>query len=475
MKKKIIAGVLAVLLIGGGVPYYNYFTQNTAIVASAITIPESNISFTDLGDSIQINCLKYNSDCPAEVILPSTINEKPVTVIGNGNTIFNQWVDSRRYDSHEYVKKIIIPNTVKTINDNAFDTCYNVTEIEIPSSVTTIGNYAFKSCASLLSAEIPDNGGDLTIGDGAFIGCSKIVNFTFPDRVTSVGRGCFAGCTSLASIILSKNMKTLQNLLNSTAITSVNTSGKEINYGAEVGFFEKCYSLKSIEIPDSVQNMDDKTFKDCNALSKITLGAGIEALGAINLESTTLQSVNISEENLAYSSIDGVLFDNTKKRLIRYPVDYYAVKYYIPDTVNEVDKNAFSESKYLNYLIFPENVSVIPQGLFNNCKSLKKIKILNKECEIKADIPENVEIVGYTGSTTEKYARQMGYTFIDIESGTESLDTLVGDVNADGMIDAVDATFILSYYAYTSTHENTSVSIFEYINNNKSTNTDTIN
>ncbi|MDE6679535.1 MAG: leucine-rich repeat protein, partial [Ruminococcus sp.] len=346
----------------------------------------------------------------------------------------------------------------------AFNSCYNAESIEIPSSVTSIGDYAFKGCASLLSLSIPTSGDSLTIGDGAFIGCSKLTRVNLPNRITSMGGGCFTGCSNLTNITLPDSINTLQTLSVSNSITAYDANGKSVDYGAEVGFFEKCSKLSSIVIPNSVQNMDEKTFKGCYSLSEITIGAGIEALGAINLESTALKKINVSEENPVYSSNDNILFDKSMQRLIRYPVNCGIVKYIVPSIVTEVDKNAFAGSKNLTYIVFPESVSVIPQGLFDNCSSLKKIMILNNECKIDAEISPDIEIAGYKGSTAEKHATQMGYTFIDVEAKNEPVPPFKeGDVNKDGLIDAVDASCILSYYAYLSTGGDSSVSIYEYI------------
>lgn len=464
MNKKIIAGVLAVLLVGGGIPCCNYFTQPKSIIANAetIVIPVDNINYTPFDEYVQINYLDFSGHCPEEVEFPSKIEGKPVEVIGNGGKVF----DSGWYESD--VKKIKIPNTVKTISANAFSRCYNATSIEIPSSVTTIEDYAFKGCASMLSVSIPASGDNLTIGDGAFIGCSKLTRVNLPDRITSMGGGCFTGCSNLTNIILPNGITNLKTLSSADSITATNASGNSVDYGAEVGFFEKCSNLGSIIIPDSVQNIDKKTFKGCDSLSEITIGAGIESLGAVDLASTILKKINVSEENPVYSSQDGILFDKSMTRLIRYTVSCETVKYIIPSTVTEVDKNAFAGSKNLTYIVFPESVSVIPQGVFDNCGSLKKIMILNKECRIDAEISPDIEIAGYKGSTSEKHATQMGYTFIDIEASNEPVPTpgneyQEGDVNRDGLVNANDTSGILAYYAYLSTGGDASVSIYEYI------------
>ncbi|MBO5163200.1 MAG: leucine-rich repeat protein [Ruminococcus sp.] len=474
MNKKIIAGVLAVLLVGGGIPCCNYFTQPTAIVANAETtvIPVDKIYYTEFDEYVQINYLAYwHNECPEEIEFPSTINGKPVEVIGDGGQVFYRRSDSS-YDSLEYVKKIKIPNTVKTIGENAFSGCRYAVSIEMPSSVTSIGDYAFKGCSSMLSISIPTSGDNLTIEDGAFIGCSKLTRVNLPDRITSMGGGCFTGCSNLANIILPNGITNMKTLSSSESISTANSNGGSVDYGAEIGFFEKCPNLTNIVIPDSVQNMDERTFKGCDSLAEITIGAGIESLGAIDLTSTALKKINVSEENPVYGSKDGILFDKAMKRLIRFPVSCETVKYVIPSTVTNIDKNAFAGSKNLSYIVFPESVSVIPQGLFDNCSSLKKIMILNKECKIEAEISPDIEIAGYKNSTADKHASQMGYTFIDIEAENEpvpptSTSFTEGDINRDGTIDSSDASAILMYYAYLSTGGDSSVSLYEFISSGK--------
>ena len=52
-------------------------------------------------------------------------------------------------------KYIIIPNSVKSIEYNAFNNCTSLTSITIPNSVISIGAYAFWNCISLTSITIP--------------------------------------------------------------------------------------------------------------------------------------------------------------------------------------------------------------------------------------------------------------------------------------------------------------------------------
>ena len=64
--------------------------------------------------------------------------------------------------------------------------------------VTSIGNDAFKGYKSLTSITIPDS--VTSIGDRAFEGCTSLTSITIPDSVTSIEEAAFAGCRSLSSV-----------------------------------------------------------------------------------------------------------------------------------------------------------------------------------------------------------------------------------------------------------------------------------
>ena len=50
-----------------------------------------------------------------------------------------------------------IPDTVITIGNNAFDSCYELTAINIPESTIEIGEEAFANCGGIKEIKIPEN------------------------------------------------------------------------------------------------------------------------------------------------------------------------------------------------------------------------------------------------------------------------------------------------------------------------------
>ena len=67
--------------------------------------------------------------------------------------------------------KAVIPDTVKIIGEKAFADSL-VEEVVLPDSVTSIADCAFENCTSLTSTKIPDS--VTSIGENAFEGCASL-------------------------------------------------------------------------------------------------------------------------------------------------------------------------------------------------------------------------------------------------------------------------------------------------------------
>ena len=132
----------------------------------------------------------------------------------------------------------IIPDSVTTIEDEAFIECESLINIKLPNSVTSIGNYAFMECRYLTSINIPNS--VTSIREGTFNSCHSLTSINIPNSVTNIGDGAFINCISLICINIPYGVTNIGNRA-----------------------FVGCDSLTSINIPNSVTNIGSGAFYGC--------------------------------------------------------------------------------------------------------------------------------------------------------------------------------------------------------------------
>jgi len=111
-------------------------------------------------------------------------------------TAFNGSYSNPLYYAHhlylngEEIKDLVIPNSVTSIEDWAFNGCSSLTSVTIPNSVTSIGKWAFDYCSGLTSVTI---GNSVTsIGDNAFLYCRSLTSvISKMENPCSINSDCF--------------------------------------------------------------------------------------------------------------------------------------------------------------------------------------------------------------------------------------------------------------------------------------------
>lgn len=96
---------------------------------------------------------------------------------------------------------------VTQIDSRAFWNSDKMTSIVIPESVETIGNMAFNGCSSLKTINIPQK--VTKIGDGTFTGCKSLTSIMLPEKLTSIESYAFSDCSSLTSVTIPNNVASI--------------------------------------------------------------------------------------------------------------------------------------------------------------------------------------------------------------------------------------------------------------------------
>ena len=162
---------------------------------------ESELEFTKIDGGYALSGIGTCKD--TTVVIPATYKGEPVIEIQAARI----YVDAGEYgDMYEItgvfdganVTDVVIPDSVKVIDDYAFANCVTLKTVTIPASVKEIGYGAFMSCTGLQSIAIPE--GVETIREATFMYCENLQSITIPASVTSIDKNAFLGCDALETI-----------------------------------------------------------------------------------------------------------------------------------------------------------------------------------------------------------------------------------------------------------------------------------
>lgn len=176
---------------------------------------------------------------------------------------------------------------------------------------------------------IPGNLGITRIGEGVFSDNSVIITVSIPDSVNIISDYAFSGCINLASVTIGNNVKS-------------------------IGYRAFLYnSLTSVTIPSRVTSIDSQAFYYCEKLT----------------------TIEVDSRNIAYTSIDGILYDKWKQTLICYPAGKANKTFNIPVGVMFIGDYAFFSSSNLTSITIPDSIISIGKWAFSKCTSLNNITI----------------------------------------------------------------------------------------------------
>ncbi|MBR4269253.1 MAG: leucine-rich repeat domain-containing protein [Prevotella sp.] len=259
-------------------------------------------------------------------------------VVESGNTIYdsrnncNAIIETSSNMLISGCKNTIIPNSVKSIYDEAFVGCSGLISVSIPYGVTVIGRSAFGGCTSLASIIIPNSVN--SIGYAAFSGCTSLTSVRIPGSVKNIGNSAFNGCSELNDVY---NESMIPQGIWEETFTS--------------------YSTATLHVPVGTKELYQADYR-WMLFSKIVDDITIVYIDGICYEISG-DEATVVQGNEPYS--DNVVIPNTV---------VYDNKTY---DVTKIDDGAFKDSPNLVSVTIPESVTVIGEDAFSNCPNLVTI------------------------------------------------------------------------------------------------------
>lgn len=333
------------------------------------------------------------------------------------------------------------------------------TEIDVPETieglpVNRIGYRAFNSLDAT-RIDLPNN--LTTIDSQGIYGCRELTSMFVPAGVVSMAANAFLRCSGLEAIIVAPTnpeFSAFNGVLYNDSGTELiycpegKTGGLVVSDGvASIGdtAFQHSTLLTSIALPATVSNLDPETFLYCYALTEITVDDG----------------------NPNFSSLDGVLFNQDRTRLIKYPIGREVEHYTVPDGVAVLGNTSFSECQ-LTSLTLPDSLRIIESSALGSNRRLTSLVLpegletiessafLNSTLLESINIPASVTTIGpgtfrLSGNlvSIDVHPDNAAYTDLDGVLFDKSLGTLLAYPGAktgpytvpDGVIEIAENAF----------------------------------
>lgn len=218
----------------------------------------------------------YNCKNLRRIIIPSTvriIENNPFSNLPNvrlknnsPHFLFREGVLYNRpmttlfyYEISTESRDLVIPEGVSIIGRHSFYNCQTIESITIPRSVKIIGYNPFTGCSHLSlknhSPEYVYENGTLYNKDKTELVYHSIPNtserLVIPDTVKKIGRSALFGCLNLREVVIPEGVTTI-----------------------ERSAFANCSNLQQVSIPRSLESVREWAFMNCSKLNRIDLPEG---------------------------------------------------------------------------------------------------------------------------------------------------------------------------------------------------------
>ena len=263
-----------------------------------------------------------------------------------------------------------------------------VKRVIVGNGITRIGNCAFHGFTCLQDIELPD--GLLSIGSRVFRLCKQMKNISIPNSVKEIGQTSFDGCYSLESFDFTSNMNTISYRL-----------------------FNDCTSITFYILPDGMKSIEKWAFLNNSSLEWVLIPATVSYIDDLAFEGCGAVTILCRDGSAAYSYA-------RQHEMLYYLLDTPLDNsdFVLPSSITEIEDEAFFGIK-ARRIKLPESVESIGSNAFSNCSNLVGIYI-PRECSFIANNAfansnTDLTIFGYSNSVAEYYARDNDMNFVSLD------------------------------------------------------------
>ena len=396
-------------------------TENVTLTAEYVkTTSEGELLF-DTDDGKTYYVAGIGTWTGNTLVIPDTYNGKPVTRIGNN-----------AFKGNKEIINLILPESIETIGDGAFEDCSSLKTINLPKSLSeapdldgcdslTIVYYDINDCYTVFYYGVRR----VIVGDGVSIvklHCYDLKDITIPSTVIDVSIHLegewiytinYQG--TLDDWVTTAHSYSAPYRLNCKGgIPDEYTVGvSEIVKGAFAGM----KNLKKVIIPGNVSGDFEGLFRD-SSITSITLMEGIT-----KIEETMFSGCcNLEEVNLPCNLYEGIGFEAfTNCKALKSIV--------LPIGMGSLSGYAFLNCTSLSSIVFPADATEIgylqnPHSnwkfpIFEGCDNLKEWTLSPFTTTIYSDhfatYPSKINFIGTQSEWENGLGSQFGYVFSGAE------------------------------------------------------------
>ena len=312
-------------------------------------IPTENLSYELIEGKQEYRILGFtdrdgDSRFIDDLVIPSSINDKPVTEIGDD-----------------------------AFNGPEYSTIYGFKSITIPDSVTYIGDRAFAYCPKVTKINMPS--GDVTLGDDAFLYCGDMETINITKDQTEIDLAAYQASPVLTTInVEAGNSKyySYNGMLFQYSYSDEHVSNKKTL------LYCPCAKTGTITIPNDVEYIAETAFKNSKA-STIHIGSNIANISEDFKSCNSLSSFEVEAGNTHYSAVESDNLPSVKMLckndvIVAYPRGNSGTSVTIPSTVDKVGDYVFNGVSKLENITVQGDVE-IGEGAFSNMPNLESADI----------------------------------------------------------------------------------------------------